>query len=438
MSWVATLSAGLLILFALFIAGVPIFAAFIIVNVAGTLYAFGTSGFGLFANSIYTTATSNSLATIPLFMLIGEILFRSGSMDVLLNSLDKLIGRVRGRQYFLCIALSAMLGALSGSAAAVAAMLGRSILPNMIARGCDTRLSLGTILGGASLAPVIPPSILAIIIGTLADVSIADLLMAGIVPGLVLALLFVAYILVRLKLDPSLATDDRNLDAPTVTWPERGQAVLNMAPCALVLFLVMGLIMLGIATPSEAAATGAAGAIVAAAIYRGLSWRMIVASLSSAAALSAMIVLIMAASVTFSQLLAFTGATGQLTKVITSLTSDPAAALFLMMLVPFILFMVLDEVAVLLVLVPIYQPIVSHFEFDPVWFWMLMLINSTLGAMTPPVGYMLFALKGAAPELSTGTIYRAAGPFVAIIIVGISILATFPQIVTAVPTAVGK
>lgn len=437
MDWMIVLSIGIALLFVLFFLGVPIFIAFLIVNITGTLYAFGPAGFGLFVNSIYNTATFTELATIPLFVLIGEILFRSGSMNVLLNSLDCLIGKVRGRQYVLCIALSGVLGALCGSAAAVAAMLGRSMLPNMLNRGCDTKLSLGTILGGASLAPVIPPSILAIIIGTLANVSIADLLVAGILPGLMLSLLFVCYVGARLWLDPSLAPEE-DAGPNHVTWRDRGMAILRMAPCSLVFVLLMGLIMLGMATPSEAAATGAVGALLAAALYKGLSWNVITESLRSAATVSAMILLIMAASVMFSQLLAFTGTAGDLTRFVTGLTSNTVLTLFIMLFIPFILFMFLDEVAVLLILVPIYQPIIVHYDFDPVWFWMLMLINSTLGAMTPPVGYMLFALKGAAPEISTGTIFRAAWPFVGMIVFGLAIMALFPQIITVVPQMIAR
>ena len=194
MTWWVALSGGLALLLSLFLLGVPIFVAFVVLNVVGVFVLFGASGFGLFANSIYSTATLGALSAVPLFIVMGEILFRSGAMDVLFDSLDRLIGRIRGRQYVLCIVLSAILGALSGAAMAVAGLLGRSLFPTMRKRGYDTQFSAGTILAGASLDPIIPPSVLAVIIATLADVSAGKMLVAGILPGLLLTGMFLVYV----------------------------------------------------------------------------------------------------------------------------------------------------------------------------------------------------------------------------------------------------
>ena len=202
MDWQIVLSVAVIILMVLFALGVPIFAAFLAINVAGTLWLMGTAGFGLFSNSVYDTVTSETLTTIALFVLMGELLFRSGSIDVIFDSLDTLMGRIRGRLYFFVIALSTLFGALSGSALAVTAMLSRSALPTMRDRGYDEKLSVGLILGGAGLAPIIPPSVMVIIIGSLVDVSIAKLLIAGIIPGIILAGLFVGYTLMRIVADP--------------------------------------------------------------------------------------------------------------------------------------------------------------------------------------------------------------------------------------------
>ncbi len=195
MTWWVALSGGIGLLLALLLLGIPVFVAFLILNVAGILVLMGPAGFGLFANSIYTTSTITALATVPLFIVMGEILFRSGAMEAVFDSLDRLIGRIRGRQYVLCILLSAILGALSGAAMAVAGLLGRSLLPEMLRRGYNQRLSAGVILAGACLDPIIPPSVLAILIATLAEISTASLLIAGIIPGLVLMCLFLIYAL---------------------------------------------------------------------------------------------------------------------------------------------------------------------------------------------------------------------------------------------------
>jgi TRAP-type mannitol/chloroaromatic compound transport system permease large subunit len=177
-----TLSGSLGLLLALFLAGLPIFIAFLVINILGVLLIMGTPAFGLFANSIFETTNTAAFAAVPLFLLLGELLFRSGTIHMLLESVDTLIGRISGRQYFLCVMLSTIFGALSGSAMGVAAMMARLLYPVMIGQGYDRRLSTGLILAGASLAPIIPPSVLVIIIATLADVSVAKLLIAGIVP----------------------------------------------------------------------------------------------------------------------------------------------------------------------------------------------------------------------------------------------------------------
>ena len=210
----------------------PIFVAFVVLNVIGVLVFFGVSGFGLFANSIYSTATLGALSAVPLFIVMGEILFRSGAMDVLFDSLDRLIGRIRGRQYVLCIVLSAILGALSGAAMAVAGLLGRSLFPTMRKRGYDTQFSAGTILAGASLDPIIPPSVLAVIIATLADVSAGKMLIAGILPGLLLTGMFLVYVVIRVRITPSLAPD-LAADAADRKTGSVAMALVRMLPSVL-------------------------------------------------------------------------------------------------------------------------------------------------------------------------------------------------------------
>ena len=253
MVWWATLSGGLGILLATFMTGVPIFIAFLAINIVGVIVLIGPPGFGMVANSIFETTNIAALTAIPLFIMMGELLFRSGSVDILFDSVDKLVGKVQGRQYVLCIVLSTIFGALSGAAMGVAAMMGRTLYPGMMNRGYDSRLATGAILAGASLAPIIPPSVLVIIIGTLADVSIARLLIAGVLPGLMLASMFLIYLLSRVRFNPRLAAMEGSDTAPTVTTWEKLVAIARVMPFAVIIFCVMGFIMLGIATPSESA-----------------------------------------------------------------------------------------------------------------------------------------------------------------------------------------
>ena len=437
MEWYTTLILGMAILFVLFLSGAPIFLAFLAAILLGVYFVIGPAGFPLFANSVLDTATTTSLASIPLFILMGELLFRSGTMDVLFDSIDKLVGKVRGRQYVLVVVLSAVFGALSGVAMAVAAMLGRAIMPGMHDRGYDRSIAAGLIIGGASLAPIIPPSLLAIIVGSLADVSIAKLLIAGVIPGLFIGGIFLVYVFVRIGMNPSLAPGNVAGERAEVTPMEKLIAIVRTMPFLIVIFSVMGFILLGIATPSESAATGVVGSLLTAAIYRKLSLQMILDSLMAAIKVSAMILAIMAMSKMFTQLLAFTGATGELVNLVANLGYSPIVMLLIMLAVPFILCMFIDTIAVILLTIPIYQPVVTALEFDPVWFWLLFLVNITLGAITPPFGYTLFAFKAVVPDMSISQVYRATWPFVGLFLLGIALIIAFPAIATWLPNQVG-
>lgn len=427
MSWVAFLTLAIGLLLSILFTGTRIFIGFLVLNIVGVLILIGPRGFGLFSNSIFETATSPTLVTIALFVLMGEILFRSGTVDVLFNSVDRLVGRLRGRLYVVTISLSTVFGALSGSAVAVAAMLGRSVLPLMKERGYPVGPSTSTILAGASLAPIIPPSLLAIIVGSLADVSIAGLLVAGIVPGLIFAALTLVYLYLR------------GGDMPP---PEPGRAVtpvwralVDMVPFLIVIFSVMGLILLGIAAPSESAATGVVGAIIVAGIFGKLSWSMLREAVASAVTVAVVILIIVCSAKLFSQLLSFSGATRGLIETIDALGLGPELTFLLMMAIPFVLCMFIDQIAFMLLAIPIYQPLVAAMGFDPIWFWTIFLINLTVGSLTPPFGYTLFALKGASEGMSTAQVFRAAWPVVGIFLSGMALLWAFPDLVTAVPRA---
>ena len=437
MEWYTTLLVGIAILFALFLSGAPIFLAFLFAILTGIYFIIGPAGFPMFANSVLDTVSITSLASIPLFILMGELLFRSGTMDVLFDSIDKLVGRVRGRQYVLVIVLSAVFGALSGVAMAVAAMLGRAVMPGMIARKYDRNISAGLIISGASLAPIIPPSLLAIIVGSIADVSIAKLLISGVLPGLLLGGIFLIYVFVRIKVNPNLAPSNVASERTDTSTGEMVIALVRILPFVIVIISVMGFIMMGIATPSESAATGVVGALITAGIYRNLTLKMIWDSVMASITVSAMILAIMAMSKMFTQLLAFTGATSELVELVANLGFEPLVMVLIMLAVPFLLCMFIDTIAVILLTIPIYQPVVNALEFDPVWFWLLFLINITLGAITPPFGYTLFAFKAVVPDMSISNIYTAIWPFVTLFLLGIAIIIAFPGIATWLPNIVG-
>ncbi len=438
MSWYLTLSGGITLILVLLLLGVPIFATFLILNVAGVLLLLGPSGFGMFANSIYTTGTIEALAAVPLFILMGELLFRSGAMEVLLDSLDRLIGQIRGRQYVVCIVLSAILGALSGAAMAVAGLLGRSLFPTMLKRGYDQNLSAGTILAGASLDPIIPPSVLAVVIATLAQVSTGKMLIAGVIPGLFLTGMFLIYVVVRVRLNPKLAPDVAAELQDPATRGSAFMALLKMVPAGLIFFLVMGLIMLGVATPTEAAATGVFGSLILSWYYGAFSRRMVIESIFTGVTVASLLLVVMSCAAMLSQLLAFTGASQALGEYVAGLKLSAPLMLFIMLGVPFVLFMFFDQIALLMVLIPIYQPLLKIYDFHPIWFWTLTLIVATVGGISPPFGYTLFAFKSATPNLSMSDIFRAAWPYVWIMVAGMVLMAIFPGIITFLPDLMGN
>lgn len=437
MEWGTTLTVAIILLLFLFATGMPVFIAFLVINAAGVFMLMGSTGFGMFANSLYNTITQDSLMAIPLFILMGEILFRSNAVEILIDSIDKMVGNVRGRHYVLVTVLATVFGALSGSAVAVSAMLGRSVMPIMEERGYNRRLSISAILGGASLAPIIPPSLLVVMIGSMVDTSIAKLLIAGILPGLVLAAMMIAYTYIRILRDPTLEPPRDAIAKPRVSAKEFFIAFSRTLPFLVVIFSVMGLILLGVATPNESAATGVVGSLIAAAIFRKLSFKMVYQSLLGTCSVSTMILIIIATSMLFGQLLSFTGATSGLVTLATEMQLSALATFAVLMFIPFILCMFIDLFAVMLVAIPIYDPLLTVYNFDPIWFWTLFLINMTLGSLSPPFGYTIFALKGAAPELSMDDVYAGAWPMVWLFVVGMVIMYIFPSIVTFLPSLVG-
>lgn len=430
---IVAISIAMAALLLLMATGIPVFVAFMIVNLVAVGLVIGPAAFGMFVNSLFETTTTLSLVTIPLFILMGEILFRSSAVDVVLGAVDRLLGRIRGRQYVLVVLLAAIFSTLSGAAMGVAAMLGRSLLPSMIQRGYDAKLSAGNILAGASLAPLIPPSVLTIIIGTLAGVSISGLLVGGILPGLMLAVLFILYTMLRIIWNPTLAPMELEPHRK-LTFHDVIVSITDLLPFSVIIVMVMGLILAGVATPTEAGAMGVLGAVFVAAINRRLTAGLLWESLGSTALVSGMIMMIMASSKLFSQLLAFTGGATAVTNLVVGLDLPPLVMLVILLALPFVLCMFVDQIAIMLIVIPIYLPVVANLGFDPIWFWVIFLVVITIGGITPPFGYTLFALKGVWTDGTLATVFRSAWPFVFVFLVGIAIMIAFPSIITFLPS----
>ncbi|MCE8042376.1 TRAP transporter large permease [Halomonas daqingensis] len=434
MEWYILISAAFFLLLALFATGLPIFLSFLALNILGIYLLRGSfDGVMLIVNSMFNTGTNMSLAAIPLFILLGEILFRSNAVHILFNAVDGLIGNIRARLYAVSIVLSAVFGALSGSAMAVAAMMGASLLPEMRKRGYDRNLSIGTILAGSSLAPIIPPSVMAVVLGILSGVSISGLLVAGILPGLLLATAFFLYVVIRGWLNPSLAPVSQQAKLP---WRERAMLFLRAVPFLLIIITILGMILAGVATPTEAAAMGCIVAVIICSIFAKLDLKALYEAVRSTAWITGMIMVIMVSSVSFSQVLNMSGVTFELVAWVTDLDISLVLMFIALMALPFVLCMFIDQIALMILLVPLYKPIVTALGFDPMWFWAIFLINMSVGGITPPFGYTLFALQGVARDVPIQAVYRSVLAFIAIFAFVIVLLALFPQIILFLPSLI--
>jgi tripartite ATP-independent transporter DctM subunit len=369
------------------------------------------------------------LIPIALFMIMGEAMFRSGIAIDLMDTLDKWFGRLRGRLALMAVGGGVLFSTLTGNSMGSIALLGSSLTPEMEKRGYKKPMSLGPILGSSGLAIMIPPSALAVVLGVIAELSIRRILIGIIIPGLLMALLYIIYILVRCRLQPELAP---SFDVPKVSLSEKlSVTAINILPLTFVIFSVVGVIFLGIATPSEAAATGAFSVLILAALKRRLTFKVFGDTMFSSANISVMVLLIISGAITFSQLLAFTGATYGMIDAVMSIDISNEAIVFLMIMLVILMGMVMGPLPIMLITLPIFIPIVIQFGFDPIWFAAMYLVAIETGATSPPFGAALFVMKGVAPKGTTmGDIYGAAVPFVICDFIAILLLFFIPEIVT--------
>ena len=430
MEWYVTLSIILIPLFILMLMGLPVAFSFLAVNLVGSYILMGGfSGIEQLVLNTVGSVTSFTLIPIALFMIMGEAMFRSGIAIELMDTLDKWFGKVRGRLALMAVGGGVLFSTLTGNSMGSIALLGSSLTPEMEKRGYAKSMSLGPILGSSGLAIMIPPSSLAVVLGVIGDISIGRILIGIIVPGFVMALLYVLYILGRCHLQPHLAP---TFDIPKVSLGEKLLATgINIVPLSLIVFSVVGVIFLGIATPSEAAATGAFATLLLAALRRRLTPKVFGETIFSSANISVMVLLIVSGAVTFSQLMAFTGATYGMVDAVLSLDISDHAIVFMMIMLVVFMGMFMGPLPIMLITLPIFVPVVQQFQMDLIWFAALFLVAIETGATSPPFGAALFVMKAVAPKGTTmGDIYRAAVPFILLDLLAILLIFFIPELVT--------
>ena len=413
--------------------GLPVAFAFFAVNIVGALvFLGGDAGLLQMVRNSVTALTNYSLAPIPLFILMGELLLHTGVAFRAINAIERLISRVPGRMPIVSVVGGTVFAALSGSSMANTAMLGSALLPEMLRRGYDPRIAMGPIMATGGIAMLIPPSALAVLLGSLAGMSISKLLIAGVLPALLMSVLFIGYIVYVCVRDPSRAPRE---DASSATgWARYRPFVVDVVPLSLIFVAVVGSLVAGIATPTESAALGCVASAIAAIGYRALDLRNLKLSLVETAKISVMILFIIVASITFAQILAFSGATDGLVALVSESGLSPLAIVIAMVAVLLFLGCFVDQVSMLMITVPFFVPLAKAVDIDLLWLGVLYLLTMEISFVTPPFGLLLFVMKGVAPPpITLGDVYRAAMPFLLIELLVLALIITWPGMGTWLP-----
>ena len=421
----------------LLLTNLPIAFAFLVVNmVAAYFFLGGLPGLVGVTTGTFTSITTFTLLPVPFFILMGELIFHSGLGLNAVNVLDKWLGNLRGRLSLLAIIMGVIIGALSGSTIATCALLGTILLPQMLEKGYSKNMSLGPLMGVGTVDALIPPNALTVVLASLANIDVGQLLMAGIPAGMMMSALYFIYVVIWCHIFPKEAP---MYVAPRVPLKEKVKVTLrDLIPLGFIIFMVIGLIFLGIATPTEAAATGTFGAFVLTLIYRRLTWEIVRKSAMSTVKVTTMIFMIIIVSNTYGEILAFTGAAAGMTNFITNLTIPPMVILIGMLVVVLIMGCFMETVAIMMITIPIYMPVVNAFGFNKIWFGVMMLIALETGLITPPFGVTLFVMKGVAPpDVTMGDIWRAVTPYVIVDMLCIALVMAMPVLATVVPSLMG-
>jgi tripartite ATP-independent transporter DctM subunit len=415
------------------LSGFPVAFAFLALDLLGVWIFMGPPGLENIALHIFTSLSSFVIAPVPLFILMGEVMYHSRLADSTLDVLDRWLGRVPGRLGVLAAVSGTIFAATSGSTMANTAMLGTVLLPEMRKRGYSVSMSVGPIIGSGGLAMLIPPSALAVVLASIAQISVGGLLMAGVIPGVILGAMFSVYIILMAYFKPSLAPP---YPVPQSTLGEKLFLTLkHLVPIAFIIFMVIGVIVLGLATPTEAAASGAIATVIVSIAYKRFTWQMVKTSLKGSTEITVMVFMIIAASKTFSSVLAYTGASGGLTRLVEGLSVHPLLILIVMQVIVGILGCFMEGVSIMMITLPVFMPIANTLGFNPIWFGVLMLINIEMGQLTPPFGMLLFVMKGVAPpDVTMEQIIKASVPYMIFDALIMAMIIVWPAIALWLPS----
>lgn len=423
---------GIIVLIMVFLLGMPVAFSMALVGVAGFCYLVSPqAGLSILARDVFAQFSSYSLTVIPMFIFMGSIAFASGMSRRLYDAGYTLFGQMRGGLAMATIAACAGFAAMCGSTNATAAAMGRVSLPEMKRYNYDDALATGSVAAAGSLGILIPPSTIFIVYGILTEQSIGKLFIAGVLPGVILATLFLIVVVLLCLRNPNLAP----AGAPT-TWKEKLAGLTGVIEMLVLFALVIGGLFLGIFSPTQAGAAGAAGALLIGLVRRQLSWQGFLFAIKDALRITCMVMVIVTGATIFGHFIAVAKIPLVLAGWVGGLPIPTAAIMGIIVLLYLIGGCFMDALALITLTIPIIFPLVLSLGFDPIWFGVIIVLVTEMGVITPPVGVNVYVIKGIAEDVPLETIFKGIFPFLGALIVAVGILMAFPQIATFLPSLI--
>jgi C4-dicarboxylate transporter DctM subunit len=419
------------LLFLLLSIGLEVALSLGLVGVLGLLWLKGWKiGMTVIGSICWSTASNFNYVALPLFIFMSAILLHSGIGSSLYTAVTRWVSFLPGGLAIASVFACAIFGAVCGSSVATAATIGLIAIPEMEKRGYERKLIYGSMAAGGTLGILIPPSIPMIIYGVMTETSVGQLYIAGIIPGILLSILFSAYIVILCALRPHLAPREAG---DSFTWGERVRSLAEAAPMAGLIFIVLGTMYLGVVTPTEAAGLGAFASLVLSALYRRLSWKTLVDAFRDTVLPTSMVMLIIIFASIFSHVIALIGAPKAIFQLIMDLRLSPGAVFGVIFLLLIVIAYALEELSVMIIMLPFLFPLVTGLGFDPVWFGIVLVVWLEMGFITPPVGINLFVIQGVAKGGTMRDIALGATPYVVMMILFVGILFLFPDLALWLP-----
>ncbi|MGL1862653.1 MAG: TRAP transporter large permease [Pseudodesulfovibrio sp.] len=424
---------GIVVMVCLFMTRMPVAFVMMLVGLVGfSLLTSWKGGLNLLSRNVYDSFAAYELSTIPLFILMGQIAFNCGISKRLYNTAYHFLGNVRGGLAMATVSACTAFGAVCGSSPATAATMSTVGIPEMKRYGYANSLATASVASGGGLGMIMPPSVVLIIYGVLTEQSIGALFVSGIFPALLLTVLFIIGIYIQCRIDPTLGPK-----GDSFTWPEKFKSLLGLIDTMIIFSLVIGGIFQGWFTPTEAASIGVLSVLTLAVIKRQLSWEAFVNSLYETLRTSCMVLVLIAGAVVFGKFLAVTRIPFDIANFVGALDMPPFAIMACIIAIYFIGGCFMDSLALIMLTIPVFFPVVTSMGYDPIWFGIIIVLVTEMGVITPPVGINVYVVYGMcqkiAPDVTLEEIFKGIMPFMISIIVGIALLFIFPQIILFLP-----